>query len=395
MTTIELPHYVLTVINALRRAGYQGYAVGGCVRDVLMGRTPKDYDVTTDAVPDKVQAIFENTAPTGERYGTVTVFIGRAGVEVTTFRTESGYSDNRHPGLVSYNASLSDDLARRDFTINAMAFSPELGLVDPYHGKEDIEAQLVRAVGEPEQRFAEDALRILRGARFCATLGFEVESRTLLSMISSCPLLQNISGERIRDELSRIVMTQNPEALNMILMANGLEHIALGAAKDIVRLTNLPMIYLDRMTAFLLLCSKDIAKSLAGLRLSNHEVKTIRSITDLIGKQMIPDKIHLKKLLQNHEVEELLSAVRVKAALYDEDTALDCVDTIRLIEQSAEPYRISQLAVDGNDILSLHIAPAEDTGRILSFLLDCCIGSPQLNEKAALLALASSYQSDR
>lgn len=389
--TIELPQYVVTIIHTLKRAGYQGYAVGGCVRDALMGRTPNDYDVTTDALPEQVRTLFEHTIATGERFGTITVVIGKNSVEVTTFRIDGEYHDNRRPALVTHAARVSDDLARRDFTVNAICYNPEDGLYDPYHGAEDITAGLIRAVGLPDVRFREDALRILRGVRFCASLGFEAENATLLSMIENARLLQHISGERIRDEVVKTIMTDRPDMLNIILMAEGLSHVGLTASERILQLAALPQLLCERLAALFVLCARDLSFTLEALRFSNQEKKEIHSITDALGKQMIADTIHLKRLLQNHSVAELLSAARVKQALYNDDTVLDCVEEIRRIETSNEPYRITHLAVNGNDILALKLFEPWMVGRVLSFLLDCCIGNPFLNERETLLALAQSY----
>lgn len=391
MTMIELPHYVLRILDTLKKAGHRGCAVGGCVRDALMGNAPSDYDIATDAPPERVRSLFAQTIPTGERFGTITVLIDKKSVEVTTFRTESGYDDNRRPAMVAYGASLKDDLARRDFTINAMAYSPDHGLIDPYGGREDILLRTVRCVGEPDKRFTEDALRILRGIRFCASLGFEAESATMLAMIGNAPLLKNISGERIRDEISRVIMTKHPEELNIVLMAGGLSHLFLGASQDLARISRLPQIFEERMAAFLLLCSGSLGRSAQLLRLSKREQRFIGAVFDLVNKQMIADRVHLKRLLAAHEADELLSAVRVKGALYDEENTLDCVEEIRHIQNSGEPYRIAHLAVNGVDIQALDIVPPHKTGQVLRFLLNCCIGSPQLNEKETLIALAKSY----
>lgn len=391
MTMIELPHYVLKILDTLKKAGHRGCAVGGCVRDALMGNAPSDYDVATDAPPERVRSLFAQTIPTGERFGTITVLIDKKSVEVTTFRTESGYDDNRRPAMVAYGASLKDDLARRDFTINAIAYSPDEGLIDPYGGREDILLRTVRCVGEPDKRFTEDALRILRGIRFCASLGFEAESATMLAMIGNAPLLKNISGERIRDEISRVIMTKHPEELNIVLMAGGLSQLLLGASQDLARISRLPQIFEERMAAFLLLCSGSLGRSVELLRLSKREQRFIGAVVDLVNKQMIADRVHLKRLLAVHEADELLSAVRVKGALYDGENTLDCVEEIRRIQNSGEPYRISHLAVNGTDIQSLNIVPQHKTGQVLNFLLNCCIGSPQLNVNETLIALAKSY----
>ena len=176
---IKIPKKQEYVLNTLRQNGYEGYIVGGCVRDSLLGLTPNDYDVTTNATPDVVQSLFPKTAPTGIAHGTVTVIIEKEPIEVTTFRSESGYSDSRHPDVTRFETDIKYDLSRRDFTVNAMAYNNEKGLIDLYGGSQDLKNKFLRAVGNPQKRFGEDALRILRLFRFASQLGFTIEKETL------------------------------------------------------------------------------------------------------------------------------------------------------------------------------------------------------------------------
>ena len=199
----NIPEYVNDVLSRLERSGHEAYIVGGCVRDLLLGRTPKDYDVTTSANTDEMAAAFDGmkVIPTGVKHGTLTVMSEGNPVEVTTFRTDGDYKDHRHPDGVTFTSNLSEDLSRRDFTINAMAFSPFKGLVDEHGGVEDLNRQLIRCVGDPLKRFGEDALRIMRAIRFSAVYGFDIEEKTLEALVEKSPELKYISSERIYAEL--------------------------------------------------------------------------------------------------------------------------------------------------------------------------------------------------
>ena len=202
-----LPENVHFIIDVLRSAGNDAYAVGGCVRDSLLGRTPEDWDITTSASPDEVKVLFKRTVDTGIEHGTVTVMIDKTGYEVTTYRVDGKYKDGRHPESVTFTRSLEEDLKRRDFTINAMAFNENDGIVDLFDGRKDLEAGLVRCVGDPRQRFGEDALRILRAVRFSAQLGFEIEEETAKAMGELAGTLEKISAERIHTELIKLLVS--------------------------------------------------------------------------------------------------------------------------------------------------------------------------------------------
>jgi tRNA nucleotidyltransferase (CCA-adding enzyme) len=202
-----IPEHVNFILSRLRQAGYLAYAVGGCVRDRLMGRVPTDYDVTTAALPQETAAVFagKRIIETGMKHGTVTVLLDGHPLEITTFRVDGAYSDARHPDAVTFTRSLRADLARRDFTVNAMAYSPETGLADPFHGQQDLAANLIRCVGEAEKRFDEDALRILRALRFAAVYDFAIEPATSAALRKMAPDLSRVAGERIREELLKLL----------------------------------------------------------------------------------------------------------------------------------------------------------------------------------------------
>lgn len=213
---IRLPEKVQTILSTLHQAGFEAYAVGGCVRDSLLGRKPGDWDITTSARPEEVKGCFRRTLSTGLKHGTVTVMLGQDGFEVTTFRSDGNYSDGRHPDSVRFVSSLQDDLSRRDFTINAMAYEPESGLVDPFGGTKDLENKLIRAVGDPPTRFTEDALRMMRAIRFSAQLGFDIEEKTFAAIRPLAERLSLISKERIQMELSKLLLSDHPEHFELL-----------------------------------------------------------------------------------------------------------------------------------------------------------------------------------
>ena len=212
---IQLPEKVQQIIKTLQSCGYEAYAVGGCVRDSLLGRTPGDWDITTSALPEETKALFERTFDTGIEHGTITVLLGKEGFEVTTYRIDGKYEDSRHPSEVTFTRCLSEDLLRRDFTINAMAYNDEDGIVDMFGGMEDLEKKIIRCVGDAEARFEEDALRIMRAVRFSAQLGFEIEEQTQQAIRHLAMNLKNISAERIQVELIKLLTSPHPEQIRL------------------------------------------------------------------------------------------------------------------------------------------------------------------------------------
>ena len=213
MNRIVLPEKVKYIIETITKAGYEAYAVGGCVRDCLLGRRPDDWDITTSASPWQVKALFRRTIDTGIKHGTVTVMLEEEGFEVTTYRIDGEYADSRHPSEVIFTPNLLEDLRRRDFTINAMAYNETGGLVDEFGGMDDIKRQMIRCVGSPKERFGEDALRMMRAVRFSAQLGYRIEEETASSIRRLAPNLKNISAERIQAELTKLVTSGHPEYL--------------------------------------------------------------------------------------------------------------------------------------------------------------------------------------
>jgi len=225
MTWRELPAGARACLAALRAAGWEAYPVGGCVRDLLLGREPGDVDLCTAARPETVLELFPNAVPTGLKHGTVTVPTPDGNVEITTFRREAGYADHRHPDGVAFGVGLREDLSRRDFTINAMALAPDGTLVDPFGGREDLRRRLVRCVGDPDKRFSEDALRMFRAFRFCAQLGFTTDQPTFAAIGRNAHLARTVSRERIRTELEKTLLSPVPEEAAELVTAGLLDHL--------------------------------------------------------------------------------------------------------------------------------------------------------------------------
>ncbi len=213
---VQIPEKVEYILDTLKANNYEGYAVGGCVRDSVLGRIPGDWDITTSAKPEEVKKIFRKTVDTGIEHGTVTVILGGEGFEVTTYRVDGKYQDHRHPTAVEFTPDLKEDLKRRDFTINAMAYNPETGIVDLFDGIKDLEHRCIRCVGEPEERFSEDALRMLRGIRFAGQLDFTIEERTLQAIQKQSASIGKVSVERIRTEITKLLLSRRPDKLLLV-----------------------------------------------------------------------------------------------------------------------------------------------------------------------------------
>ncbi len=246
-----IPAGVARCLETLRRAGHGAYPVGGCVRDLLLGRTPGDYDVCTSARPEQVTALFARTVPTGIKHGTVTVLTEDGPVEVTTFRREGGYADGRHPDGVAFDVGLTEDLARRDFTVNAMALGEEGEVIDPFGGQADLEEGLIRCVGDPDRRFGEDALRMLRAVRFAAQLGFAIHPETEEAIRRNAPRVALVSGERIKVEMEKTLLSPRPERAGDLLRWGLLAHLwPERNCPDLTGLKDLPPLPIPRWRGF-------------------------------------------------------------------------------------------------------------------------------------------------
>ena len=398
------------LLDTLHAAGYAAYAVGGCVRDSLLGRTAHDWDLCTSALPQQVMELFgaEQCIPTGLQHGTVTIKYGGRLYETTTFRTEGSYTDGRHPDAVQFVPDVREDLARRDFTINAMAYNEAEGLVDPFGGQKDLQNGLLRAVGEPQQRFTEDALRILRLYRFAARFGFAVDAATARAARQLAPHLDCISAERIQEELAKLLAAPQPGAyLEPAVLAVVLPELtpeALTAAKPVVDACpageeNLPV----RWAALLgVLGETDTRRVLKRLRCSNACIEeTAVLVRETAGEGVCrsfseekasahPGDIHIRQLLGQYGLCTVERLCALCAALHPQ-AASECAlaaQRARQLEAEGVCCRVSQLAVNGRDLMAAGIPAGPALRRVLEALLDGVIRAEYPNEKPALLAAA-------
>ncbi len=351
---MKYPSYIQTAISLLEAAGHSAYVVGGALRDALLGKQPCDWDVTTSALPEEMLEIFKgfDFYTAGLKHGTLSVIIERHAVEITTFRVDGAYTDSRHPDAVTFTPNLEDDLSRRDFTVNALAYSKKTGLVDLFGGKEDLENGIIRAVGDPEKRFTEDALRILRGFRFASKLGFTIEENTLRGMEKCREGLKNIAIERITAELQGIVVGKNAyEALRLMKIPVGPE------------LSDLPPEFPIRM-AFLL---KNDLTPLQKLRLPNATVAHIKTLVSLLPLA--------EKAKSDYEVRKLMA----KAGEYASDLCL-----LAKIPKPQDCLSQKDLAVDGKMLTELGYR-GKEVGEALQFLFDEVLRDPEANKKDILL----------
>lgn len=368
---IEIPEYVNIVLNTLTEAGCEAFVVGGCVRDILMGKEPSDWDVCTSARPEKIKAAFAafKTIDTGIRHGTVTVLSGGQPVEVTTYRIDGEYLDNRHPAAVEFTRNLTEDLARRDFTMNAMAYSPDLGLADPYGGSDAIKASLIRCVDVPAKRFEEDALRIMRGLRFAAVLGFQIEDETAEAMRLRADLMKNVSRERIHVELSKLIMgksadevlAQYGDILNTA--APGIEPGPVGGLLE------------NSAVRLAALFPKDTGRFLRALKYDNRTVKTAQALARLAGEEVPSGRREILQFLRR-EGEEISRLFFQRAGREEE---------LISVLNSGACYSVSGLAVTGKDLMDSGVKAGPELGRTLEWLLDKVINEETDNEKEPLL----------
>ena len=387
---IQLPYEVEWVIGKIRDAGYEAFAVGGCVRDTLLGRTPEDWDVTTSARPEAVKAIFERTVDTGLQHGTVTVLKNRKGYEVTTYRIDGEYHDGRHPDSVEFTPNLLEDLKRRDFTINAMAYSHETGIVDEFGGMEDLKAGIVRCVGRPEDRFTEDALRLLRALRFSAQLGFEIEESTYAAIKTIAPNLAKVSKERVQAELTKLLLSAHPERI-LLLKETGLSvqivpgFDAVFAPALFSELSRLPAEKSLRWAGFLLCQREKQAEAvLKGLKMDNE---TIGNVSRMIegAKETLPlEKPAVRRAMSRYTPYQLEGALKLKELMGSPDA-----EEIRRLREEiirdGDCVSLKDLAVKGRDLLEAGVERGPMVGEILNHLFDLVLLYPEKNDRELLL----------
>ena len=391
MANVTPPKYVKQVLVTLQSRGYLAYLVGGCVRDMILGVHPQDWDVCTSALPDQVRELFPRTLTVGIRHGTVTVLIHSHAVEVTTFRSDGSYADHRHPEAVSFVGDLTSDLARRDFTMNARALPPDGLVVDPFGGVEDIQNCVVRCVGEPDRRFEEDALRMFRALRFSARLGFSVEEKTLAAIYDKAPLAASLSPERVRDETEKMLLTNRPQILLTVIEAGLLESWLLPRrdepAAELIRLTALPKKALPRWAAFCAVLERHglIASAqefLSSLHLDGRTQRCCADCCELLKDPPPRTAKEWKVLLNRFGVDTVSCAAQVSDALYTRH----CRDQLRAVLKSGECFSVKHLAVTGDDLVELGLR-GKELGEMLNFLLEYVMDYPDNNRRELLLQL--------
>ena len=394
---IKLPEKVKYIISRLEKNGYEAYAVGGCVRDSILDRVPEDWDITTSAKPEEVKKLFQATIDTGLQHGTVTVVIEKEGYEVTTFRLDGDYSDGRHPDRVAFTSSLTEDLKRRDFTINAMAYSENTGLIDKFEGEKDLEDEIIRAVGDAEERFSEDALRMLRAIRFAGQLNFDIAGKTFDAIKKLSPNISKVSVERIAKELEKLLLSGNPEYIGLIYEAGIFGVIAPEIAElfktgeiynsiKAVRQVSYPEkkgLYQIRTALFLEMLGADsAARLLKRFKLDNDTINTVKKLIGLLQREVETSALEMRRTVKEagHKIMPLLFEARRAKAL---------PDTYKLYENllvRGDCTDIAGLKVNGKDLMEAGIPKGIMIGQTLERLLELVIETPELNTRDDLLS---------
>ena len=399
---IDLPKNVENIIGSLEEHGFEGFAVGGCVRDSLLKKTPKDWDITTDALPVDMKKIFKKTFDTGIAHGTVTVLMDGVGYELTTYRIDGNYSDGRHPDSVSFSKNLSEDLCRRDFTINAMAYSNKKGIVDLFDGRKDLQNGIIRAVGDAKKRFDEDALRMLRAVRFAAQLGFKIDDDTFEAIKEKAKLLSKVSKERIFVELNKSLNGDFAQNIKMVYTSGLYRYIGKEFAKLDENIYNFyPRKFPNKKHMYwaVFLENIDNVEAVKKILFELKSDNATRNNTYLLVKE-------LKNPLPSSDEDIRWSLHRIGADLFcdyieilksDKKNVdiLDKIDTIEnrysLILKENQAYEISMLDITGKDLMDIGISKGPKIGEVLEFLLNKVIENPLNNEKSSLLRLAKEF----
>lgn len=436
----DIPGYVKLIINRLEEKGYEAYIVGGSVRDVILGKTPKDYDVTTNATPDEIEYIFSDfkTVNVGKKFGTIKVCLKEGDVEITTFRKEGAYVDGRRPEWVLFSSSIEDDLSRRDFTINAMAYNEKRGIIDPFNGQEDISKRIIRTVGDPSERFREDYLRILRAVRFSTELNFILDERTFDAAKVHSKHILKVAIERIADEFYKILLCPIPSKGIRLMERMGLLEIilpeiipAIGFKQknphhemDVYNhilcvLDNTPPILEVRLAALFHDIGKPHTMSIdeegvghfyghdkVGADMAREILRRFKASNQLVDKVSLLVKEHmnhhadfkekgLKRLIRRvgeKEVFDLMALQKADILCSNKGAKIDHIiereDKIRDILKKKEAYDISQLNINGKDLIYLGFEQGPIIGSVLEYLLEKVMENPQLNRKDVLKKMA-------
>ena len=394
---MQIPGSAYEILDKLNSHGQQAVVVGGCVRDSLMGKVPKDWDIATSANPDEIKKIFRYTIDTGIKHGTVTVLSKGFPHEVTTFRIDGEYLDGRRPKDVTFTTDLEADLSRRDFTMNAIAYSPNFGLVDPFGGASDIEQKIIRCVGYAPDRFTEDALRMMRAIRFSAQLSFEIDAETFSAIPPLADRIKMVSIERVREELTKILVSENPNAL-ALLMEAGLwqdDWPKIDLAKDkrgkmgkggssclIAWLIKCPK---EATMLYTLLAQNNVEDFLRRLKFDNKSIKEAANYSRWLWKD-IPQKSYKIKIILNEigagHFDKLLTLREITQPHTNWEALRKCFECIL---QSGECYTVKDLAINGRDLIAVGVPAGEAMGNLLAKMLDAVMQDPSLNTKKNLL----------
>ena len=393
---IILPTKVKQIISRLEKADFEAYAVGGCVRDSILKRSPEDWDITTSAKPEEVKKLFSTTIDTGLQHGTVTVVIEKEGFEVTTFRLDGDYTDGRHPDRVAFTSSLTEDLRRRDFTINAMAYSEKTGLIDEFDGERDLEDGVIRAVGEAKERFSEDALRMLRAIRFAGQLNFKIADETFDAIKELSSNISKVSVERIAKELEKLLLSGNPEYIALVYETGIFSVIAPevamlfenGEISDSIKALSRASfpekkeLYQIRLAIFLEGMGADkAAKLLKRLKLDNDTINTVKKLLELSLREVENNETDMRRTVKEagHKMMPLLLEMRRAKGLKDNK------DLYQTVIDNGYCTSISELNINGKDLMDAGIPKGALIGSTLERLLELVIEKPELNTRESLL----------
>lgn len=401
---ITMPKGAEYIIRSLEDAGFEAYIVGGCVRDAILGREPEDWDITTDAKPEEVKSIFRTTVDTGIEHGTVTVLLPKeeAGeearsFELTTFRIDGEYKDSRHPKQVSFTTSLTEDLARRDFTINAMAYHMDRGLIDPFLGMKDLENKTLRAVGKAEERFSEDALRMMRGIRFSAQLNFSLEEDCFLGMRKLKGNLAKVSKERIAVEFWKLLASEHPEKVEM-LFSTGLDPYItrdfpkIGEFGIPTLLPDCPKEKIIRFGLFLRNVPAHAKKILRELKLDRNTIDGASRFAELFSEKEVESPYALRKRIASDGVKMTRDFYEIRVALAKEEGETsrgilqERLHWLKEIEERGDCVSLSDMKLGGRDLIAFGISPGKALGEILQHAFMHVLQNPSENERDRLIS---------
>lgn len=402
-----MPYEVTVALSLLNNNGFEAYIVGGCVRDSLLGVLPKDWDITTSAKPEEIIWCFKNyrTINTGLKHGTVTVIINGKQLEVTTYRIDGRYTDNRHPDSVVFTEKISHDLKRRDFTINSLAYNKQ-GLVDLFGGAEDIKNKTIRCVGEPDERFKEDGLRILRALRFASVLGFDIDENTSFSIHRNKDLLNNISGERISAEFSKLITGVNYHNIMndyRDVIEVFIPELSKIGEKDWNHILS-SMNFADGVIlklALILYKTGNSENILKNLKYDSKTIKSVKTMEKYNDEEILPDKVSIKKQLNTMDYDNYTNLLKFKTAIFmanknKYEHELNNIKNAKIIlndiTNNKECYNLKMLTINGEDLMNAGIPKGIILGSVLNELLNLVIEEKLENNKGTLINYVKKYK---